>query len=53
LARNDFGAGFANPSELGGLLEFFDDIPNRAVSSPIRANATDNCSLRSAIDALI
>jgi hypothetical protein len=30
FSRNDRGAGLARPSELGGLLEFFDDIPNRA-----------------------
>jgi len=51
LVRNDFGAGFANPSELGGLLEFFDDIPNRAESSSIRANATANAALNSAFSA--
>lgn len=28
-----------SPSELGGLLEFFDVIPNRASSSPIRTTA--------------
>jgi hypothetical protein len=34
--RNDFGAGLANPSELGGFDEFFDVCPSRASSSATR-----------------
>jgi hypothetical protein len=37
----------ANPSELGGLLEFFDDVTSRALSSSIRTNATLSCNDRS------
>ena len=32
----------ASPSELGGLLEFFDDVASRASSSSIRATAAAN-----------
>jgi hypothetical protein len=48
LARNDLGAGLANPSELGGLLELRDDIPNRASNSAIRSNASARAALNSA-----
>jgi hypothetical protein len=51
LVRNDFVAGLANPSELGGLLEFLDDIPNLATSSSIRANATAGAAHNSAFSA--
>jgi len=34
--RNDFGAGLANPSLLGGLEEFREFFPNRASSSATR-----------------
>ena len=39
LWRNDFGAGLANPSDDGGLPEFFDVIASRASNSAIRARA--------------
>ncbi len=37
--RSDFGAGLANPSELGGFDESFDVCPSRASSSAIRTRA--------------
>jgi hypothetical protein len=52
LPRSDFGASFADPSELGGLLEFLDDIRNRASSSSIRATADVSCAARPATPVL-
>jgi hypothetical protein len=46
--RNDFGAGLANPSELGGLLELRDDIPSRVSNSAIRVNAAARAAFNSA-----
>jgi hypothetical protein len=51
--RNDFGAGLANPSELGGFDEFFDVCPSRASSSAtrtrIRASSPCNASISSSL----
>ena len=52
FSRNDFGAGLANPSELGGLLELRDDIPNCASNSAIRVNVTTRAALNSAFSAV-
>lgn len=49
--RSDFGAGLANPSELGGFEEFFEVCPSQASSSVIRTRAApssaDNASISS------
>jgi hypothetical protein len=49
--RSDFGAGLANPSELGGFEEFFEVCPSRASNSAIRTRAAPNSADNDSISA--